>query len=409
MKIFSCSQCDQLVFFENVRCTSCDATLAFLPDLAVVSALEPDGEVFKALVPGAKGKRYRLCQNSLDHGVCNWAVPVEDHAKLCRSCRLNEVIPDLSQPGALLAWGRIEQAKRRLLFTLFQLGLPVESAHERDGGLVFSFKASDPVGQEPVFTGHDHGRITLNIAEADNPGRERLREQLGETYRTLLGHFRHEIGHYYWDVLVRDTDELPRFRKVFGDHERSYKRKHEQEAVAREPARSGLAIDVEVDRADPFTGFLHRCADPHGVRAGLWESHDRLGNRRPTAVISGDGSTVPVIDGNHSNLVVHPEGVDRFLGGDRVVEVEWGGLRSGEDVDQSLHLFETVPAVADIIFEDDGDPGEQDQDRGPENGDRRGPPFSPDDLPHRCFTPIASASNRELIAILSKEASASSM
>lgn len=222
MKIFSCSNCDQLVFFENVRCTSCDATLAFLPDVAVVSALQPDGDAFKALAAGAKGKRYRLCQNSLDHGVCNWAVPVEDDEKLCRSCRLNDVIPDLSQPGALLAWGRIEQAKRRLLFTLFQLGLPVESAREKPGGLVFSFKASEPGSPEPVLTGHDNGRITLNVAEADNPGRERLREQLGETYRTLLGHFRHEIGHYYWDALIRDTSELARFSQVFGDHERSY-------------------------------------------------------------------------------------------------------------------------------------------------------------------------------------------
>lgn len=223
MKIFSCSNCDQLVFFENVRCTSCDATLAYLPDLAVVSALTPDGEAFTALAPAAKGKRYRLCRNSVDHGVCNWAVPVEDSEALCQSCRLNDVIPNLSQPGALLAWGRIEQAKRRLLYTLYQLGLPVDSAQDKPGGLVFSFKASDPVGQEPVLTGHDNGRITLNVAEADNPGRERLREQLGETYRTLLGHFRHEIGHYYWDVLVRDSKaELARFQEVFGDPELSY-------------------------------------------------------------------------------------------------------------------------------------------------------------------------------------------
>jgi hypothetical protein len=28
---------------------------------------------------------------------------------------------------------------------------------------------------------------------------------LREPYRTLLGHFRHEVGHYYWDRLVFDS------------------------------------------------------------------------------------------------------------------------------------------------------------------------------------------------------------
>ncbi|HVY28236.1 MAG TPA: putative zinc-binding metallopeptidase [Polyangiaceae bacterium] len=222
MKIFTCSSCEQLVFFENVRCTKCGATLAFLPDLGVVSAIVPDAEFFKSTLPAAKDARYRLCRNSLEHGVCNWVVPAEEDAAYCRSCRLNDVIPNLAQPEALVAWGRIEQAKRRLLFTLFQLGLPVESGQEKPGGLVFSFKAAEAGDGAPVLTGHDNGHITLNVAEADNPGRERLREQLGETYRTLLGHFRHEVGHYYFDALIRDTQELPAFRELFGDPERSY-------------------------------------------------------------------------------------------------------------------------------------------------------------------------------------------
>ncbi len=100
--------------------------------------------------------------------------------------------------------------------------MPVQSHREKQGGLVFSFKESDEQAASPVLTGHDDGRITLNIAEADNPGREKLREQLSETYRTLLGHFRHEIGHYYWDVLVRDTSEMKPFRELFGDPEKSY-------------------------------------------------------------------------------------------------------------------------------------------------------------------------------------------
>jgi len=222
MKIFSCSNCGQVVFFENVRCTRCGSPLAYLPDRGIVSAIEPVDGVLVATASKAHGERYRLCQNSNDHGVCNWAVPADDPNLYCRGCRLNDVIPDLSRPGALVAWGRIEHAKKRMLYTLFELGLPVDSRAEKKGGLVFEFKANDAQAASPVLTGHDDGRITLNIAEADNPGREKLREQLGETYRTVLGHFRHEIGHYYWDVLIRDTDQLAPFRELFGDPDKSY-------------------------------------------------------------------------------------------------------------------------------------------------------------------------------------------
>src|SRR5579864_9033521 len=222
MKIFSCSKCGQVVFFENVRCTRCGATLAYLPDRGVMSAMDPADEALVAIAPQAKGDRYRLCQNSNDHGVCNWAVPAKVDNPYCRGCELNDVIPNLSHPGALVAWGRIEQAKKRMLYTLFELGLPVDSQRKKKGGLVFSFLENDATAASPVLTGHDNGHITLNIAEADNPGRERLREQLGEAYRTLLGHFRHEIGHYYWNVLIRDTDQLAPFRDLFGDPTRDY-------------------------------------------------------------------------------------------------------------------------------------------------------------------------------------------
>lgn len=221
MKIFSCSKCGQAAFFENVRCTRCGVALAYLPDHAALSALDPSDGALEATAPMAKGERYRLCQNSIDHGVCNWAVPLKDENSYCVGCRLNDVIPNLSAPNALVAWGRLEHAKKRMLYTLFELGLPVESSHQKKGGLVFSFLASDETSS-PVLTGHDDGRITLNIAEADNPSREKLREQLGETYRTLVGHFRHEIGHYYWDVLIRDSDWLEPFRELFGNPDKSY-------------------------------------------------------------------------------------------------------------------------------------------------------------------------------------------
>jgi hypothetical protein len=262
MKIFSCSKCGQVVFFENVRCTRCGAELAYLPEHGIMSALEPGDGFLVASAQPAKGERYRLCQNSIDHGVCNWAVPLKDNAAYCRGCRLNDVIPNLSHPGALVAWGRIEHAKKLLLYTLFELGLPVDAHHDKKGGLVFSFKENET--ESPVLTGHDDGHITLNIAEADNPGREKLREQLGETYRTLVGHFRHEIGHYYWDVLVRDTDERRAFRDLFGDPDKSYEaelKRHYKEGPPADWQTSFVSTYATMhpweDWAETWAHYLH--------------------------------------------------------------------------------------------------------------------------------------------------------
>lgn len=228
MRLFTCDACGHTVYFENVRCTQCGHTLAYLPDIERVSAIEPDADdptLFRALSSTAKkqGQAYRLCRNSLDYGVCNWAVPVEDDNPLCECCRFNDVIPDLSKPQNLVAWHALETSKRRLFRTLHTLELPIESRAERpENGLMFSFKEDAPDGSEKVFTGHNDGEITINVAEADDPFREKLRKQLGEGYRTVLGHFRHEIGHYYWDRLVKDSPWLAACRALFGDETVDY-------------------------------------------------------------------------------------------------------------------------------------------------------------------------------------------
>jgi hypothetical protein len=87
-------------------------------------------------------------------------------------------------------------------------------------GLAFDFLAD--VDETPILTGHADGVITINIAEADDPERERRRTQLHEPYRTLLGHFRHEIGHYYWDRLIGGRQSLAEFRARFGDERAGY-------------------------------------------------------------------------------------------------------------------------------------------------------------------------------------------
>lgn len=222
MKVFHCDHCDHLVFFENTQCVACGHTLAFLPDLMEIGSLEPSGDAWISPLPAASGRTYRLCQNYLQHGVCNWAVADEGHT-LCEACRLTRVIPNLTVPGTIDAWARLELAKRRVVYTLKNLGLPITPRTDGNGiGLEFHFLADDPAGGAPVLTGHASGTITVNIAEADDAERERRRCALGEPYRTLLGHLRHETGHYYWDQFVEEAETLERFRSLFGDERTDY-------------------------------------------------------------------------------------------------------------------------------------------------------------------------------------------
>ena len=225
MKVFHCDHCDALVFFENVQCVSCGYPLAFLPDVCSVGALEhtPDAPWFTRASPSEKSTaRYRLCANYLAHNVCNWAVEEGDANVLCRSCRLTSVIPDLSDSSQRVNWAKLETAKRRLVYTLMQLRLPLASKHEdHERGLTFEFKAP-MLYAPPVLTGHANGVITINANEADDAERERVRNQLHEPYRTLLGHLRHEVGHYYWDRLIANTDRLADFRALFGDDRQDY-------------------------------------------------------------------------------------------------------------------------------------------------------------------------------------------
>ncbi|MEO8905854.1 MAG: putative zinc-binding metallopeptidase [Polyangiaceae bacterium] len=230
MKIFSCSACKHVAFFENSQCTRCGHLLAYLPDRGVLSALEQEPPTlalnasawFVALDEAANGSRYRLCHNYATYAVCNWAIPEHDPNEYCPSCRLTETIPALGDSAAVEAWRKLEVAKRRLVYTLIQLGLPLESRAEQPlTGLAFAFM-SDGANGERVLTGHCDGLVTINVNEANSPMREQAREQLGERYRTVLGHFRHESGHYYWDRLLKDGAALTEFRRLFGDEQANY-------------------------------------------------------------------------------------------------------------------------------------------------------------------------------------------
>ena len=217
MRVFSCDACGQTLFFENNGCERCGHELGFLPRTMSLLALERDGEVLQDL----NGEtRYAYCANAAQ-GVCNWLVATP--GELCTACRHNQTIPDLSVDENLRSWWALEIAKHRLFYTLLRLKLPLRDlAEDPVHGLAFDFLA-DPPGPGPrILTGHDEGLITINLAEADDAMRERLRAEMGEPYRTLLGHFRHEVGHYYWNELVRDGGRLEDCRMMFGDDERDY-------------------------------------------------------------------------------------------------------------------------------------------------------------------------------------------
>ncbi|HEV8543873.1 MAG TPA: putative zinc-binding peptidase, partial [Verrucomicrobiae bacterium] len=221
MKIFECDHCGNLVFFENVSCVRCHHTLGFIPDAIDLCAVEPvSNGLWQALGRSAASGSFRQCRNWTEFQVCNWFVPEDDENPLCHACRLNLVIPDLSLEANLQLWHKFELAKRRVLYSLLRLQLPTEAEDDRPP-LRFKFMA-DSRGAPPVMTGHSGGVITINIAEADDAERERRRSQFHEPYRTLIGHLRHEIAHYYWERLIAETPRMDKFRALFGDERKSY-------------------------------------------------------------------------------------------------------------------------------------------------------------------------------------------
>jgi len=221
MKLFLCQQCAQLLYFENRQCQNCGHRLGYLPAAGELSAMEQDRGVWRALA--CPTGRYRFCANA-GYDACNWLVPADSPEDFCVCCRHNRTIPNLALRDNLTRWRKFELAKHRLFYTLIRLGLPLPGrAEDPDQGLVFDFLADTPdaVGHR-VMTGHEDGLIAVNLAEADDAEREKLRLALGETYRTLLGHLRHESGHYFWDRLVCDGGQLATFREFFGDERRDY-------------------------------------------------------------------------------------------------------------------------------------------------------------------------------------------
>jgi hypothetical protein len=218
MKLFACETCSNVVYFENTTCENCGSRLGYDPASNQMRASriedgDPDGTA-------AQQSPVKYCANA-GYDACNWLVEPNSSDTFCAACRHNRTIPDLSDDLNLGRWQKLELAKHHLFYGLLRLRLPVETRQENpEFGLAFDILVDGPDGA--VLTGHQDGVITLNLAEADDAIREQRRTEFGEPYRTLLGHFRHEIGHYYWDRLVRDGGRLEAFRTCFGDERLDY-------------------------------------------------------------------------------------------------------------------------------------------------------------------------------------------
>jgi hypothetical protein len=236
-RAFQCV-CGSAVFLDNSACLSCHRQLGYEPQRAEVVALHATALLGEWTIESegqgddlSQARRYHRCANFHSAMVCNWLRPVDialptGDEGLCLSCSLNRTIPDQNLPENRLLWTRIELAKRRLVRQLLVLKLPVRSQQpspwqDAQRGMAFDFlRTMDPL--KPVMTGHAHGVITLDAQEADEAVRESNRKAMNEPYRTLLGHLRHEVGHYYWDRLVAGTPWLAPFRQLFGDERKDY-------------------------------------------------------------------------------------------------------------------------------------------------------------------------------------------
>lgn len=218
-------QCGRPVFFRNSQCLACHTQLGYDPERARLLPLQPADRPGLWVPAGSHGRtpRYHRCANLDSASACNWLLPEADGAYAqCRCCRLTRTLPDLSIEENQLRWGRIATAQRRLVSMLIVLGLPAKPpGSDPVLGLCFDLLGQLP-GGAPVVTGHADGVITLDIAEADDAQREKRRHDLREPYRTLLGHLRHESGHYYWQRLVDNGPWLAPYRAMFGDERADY-------------------------------------------------------------------------------------------------------------------------------------------------------------------------------------------
>jgi len=330
MKLFECQHCQQPLYFENSTCDDCGRRLGYIPELKTMSALEPDGDRWKALADPTNS--YRLCANA-EYEVCNWMVLADSPEIFCAACRHNRTIPDLSVPQNVARWRKIEIAKHRLFYTMLRLYLPHPTrVEDPERGLAFDFLQKAAPNAPPVLTGHANGLITLSLSEADDSERERQRNAMEEPYRTLLGHFRHEIAHYYWDLLIGNSDGIDEFRSVFGDEREDY----------------GAALKAHYEKGAPLNwpqSFVTSYASAHPWEdfAETWAHYFHMVDTLETANAFGIHLRPKVAKGADLATTVdfdpHQTGLDRIID-------SWLPLTFGmNSINRSMGLSDLYPFV----------------------------------------------------------------
>ena len=285
VRAFSCQSCGRLITFESSQCLHCHQELGFDWDARQIVAMQPP---------------YRRCAN---HAIAACNGLVTDEAAHCASCALTRTRPPDEDRGGLDGFARAEAAKRRLLFELAELDLPVVSGREQDAGLASNLLSS---AREPVSTGHADGVITLDLNETDSVERETRRQQLDEPYRTVLGHMRHEIAHYYQPILPPEkTPTREQCRRVFGDDRENYQRAIDRHYAEGPPddwterfVSAYATMHPWKDWAETFAHYLHirdtlQSADAYGLRV----DGPRLATTDPAPLSSDPRAPAGDLDG----------------------------------------------------------------------------------------------------------------
>lgn len=214
MKTSKCGSCGNKVYFENVLCVRCGHALGFDSARLQMATLEPAADGLFRRIDMRSAKRFRYCKNA-EHGACNWITAADSPTGLCLACAMNRTIPNLSLPGNLKAWQDFERAKKRLVYQVLRFTLPLDGFSVGKARMIFDFAHA-------TTTGHMGGAISVDMMEADSVWREQQRQMFEEPYRSLLGHLRHEAGHFYWMLLIDGTPKADEFRATFGDEREDY-------------------------------------------------------------------------------------------------------------------------------------------------------------------------------------------
>jgi hypothetical protein len=308
LRSFTCGVCRQLLFFDNNRCLRCGSALAFDWETRDLLA-RPDG-------PPCANREVIGCN-------CLATAP----GAFCRACALTRTRPSDGDAAGVAEWARAEAQKRRLLFELLELGLPVQSWQERDGGLAFDLLSST---DQPVTTGHAGGVVTIDLAESDDAHREQMRVQMGERYRTVLGHLRHEVGHYYFPILTARDADRDRVRALLGDEREDY-----QAAMDRHYAYG--PPDAWADAHVSAYATMHPSEDWAETFAHVLHLHDVL----QTAAAYGVR-----VEGPAGRPDLHADPVDPEAGRLAAVLDDWLGLTYALNaIDRSLGRGDFYPFV----------------------------------------------------------------